>query len=1236
MSRDQRRGPGDGDASAPAGAPARAPGKSTRTQRLPAVQHRRTGAEPSGGSSDGPVQFSSSSSHDDPFGLHLAGGDPPSRSDSVRAAAAEGLRDPSVALPHLDRIQTAFGRHDVSHVEAHVGGAAQQANESMGATAYATGDHVAFAATPDLHTAAHEAAHVVQQRAGVHLKGGVGEEGDAYERHADAVADKVVMGESAEELLGAVAPMPAGDGGAAVQHRKRGRGAPPAKASNVESAAHDVAEAAALAAYALGNQANAEGPLARLDAALQALGRALHETAGDRPETEEKALRTALQAARRVPHEMSRRDGPRGDREVALSRRIDALEDQAFAERGGARGPSDLTPQELEAQALQSLVQLEAARDLAVTLGISASALERTIEKTDGWRETLGAPDATAADARRLSGAVFQQQEVLFDLAAELQDVTTQASPSNHEIVEAYIAAMARSTEQRSIVQPFVERARRARRARPLARAGASLAADNQTTLEITELDADAGKRARAEHRAIGRKRAGLSKALDKGRPVSDLELRRVEVDSRELAVRHHTQLLELQARQLASALGELGGSLVNRFDLELAGLRTDLLSLAEEFPIVRQRYERAVDESEAEHGASADGVWNILRAREKGLDELEQQLQRYLAKSDFLDTLRRATKKAENAQVRLFAQQLFTTVALTLAGNLAASAARGAAEGAWVARASRAGATDAEAGMVAAQARTVGAAAGFAADVAVNTIGQKLQGDGASLVTLLALNVVSPLVIGKIQGKFTALEKVNATASRWKRAGSAIVHFTYDKLELAIEMIAGAAVDYASRVLMGIDTVDPTDQEATEWLLQGASMAIGRHLAVRSRTIASKLQRIEAQTRHSMHALVERSRALEGQSHELAGRPDPELAVKLLETYQHLLADGAEHQAGASDDADGPAKTSRVEAPGRRDDDWDEGMDRPKQSGRRRRKDPPEDDGGAGNRGEPYADWREGSNELGPKQYIPKRQLDRFASLKRRNTWAEIAAAKPDDLSSVIGTLLPTADAGHNVLERLARGDVSALSAVGIHDYPPDYDSTGREWALIEVREGFALMAGSFDAVELPVNVRVLGHTHPSRKPSVPYDGAAKPELAVSDAQKGDRFTDLLSDPTNVKNSGLSPSAKDLHNISDGTPHVLYTRFVHTGDGRVLPPDPGDTRPRVQVHLTDTRVLRWNPRTGEYWYRTHMSVKDANGAPIWSGSIYMQWARPVQDGTVHFSRPAVLDRTLAPGWRQP
>jgi hypothetical protein len=89
---------------------------------------------------------------------------------AVQERAAEGVSGRGGPLPHREAIQVAFGRHDVGNIEAHVGGPAAGAAADIGAEAYATGTHVAFAGSPDLHTAAHEAAHVVQQRGGVQLK----------------------------------------------------------------------------------------------------------------------------------------------------------------------------------------------------------------------------------------------------------------------------------------------------------------------------------------------------------------------------------------------------------------------------------------------------------------------------------------------------------------------------------------------------------------------------------------------------------------------------------------------------------------------------------------------------------------------------------------------------------------------------------------------------------------------------------------------------------------------------------------------------------------------------------------------------------------------------------------------------------------------------------------------------------------------------------------------------------
>ncbi|HEY0388956.1 MAG TPA: DUF4157 domain-containing protein, partial [Gaiellales bacterium] len=151
-----------------------------------------------------------------------AGGHDPNDENTVHAAASRGVATPAAPLPFSDTIQRAFGRHDVSSIHAHGGPEPAASAQAMGAEAYATGDHVVLGCGTDLHTVAHETAHVVQQRGGVQLKGGVGAAGDTYERHADAVADRVVAGRSAEDLLDAGAASGACNPTQAVQ-RKEGK-----------------------------------------------------------------------------------------------------------------------------------------------------------------------------------------------------------------------------------------------------------------------------------------------------------------------------------------------------------------------------------------------------------------------------------------------------------------------------------------------------------------------------------------------------------------------------------------------------------------------------------------------------------------------------------------------------------------------------------------------------------------------------------------------------------------------------------------------------------------------------------------------------------------------------------------------------------------------------------------------------------------------------------------------------
>lgn len=190
-----------------------APGKRTLTEQL-SVQRREgatwPGAEPGADavpSMPAPLPAAASSRPPPTLQMLFGLGPAPAAAEDpahVHAAAARGTATPATQLPYADQIQRAFGRHDISRIQAHVGGDAAASAREMGAQAYANGNHIVLGGRTDLHTVAHEAAHVVQQRAGVHLTRGVGEQGDVYEQQADTVADLVVQGRSAQGVLDAM------------------------------------------------------------------------------------------------------------------------------------------------------------------------------------------------------------------------------------------------------------------------------------------------------------------------------------------------------------------------------------------------------------------------------------------------------------------------------------------------------------------------------------------------------------------------------------------------------------------------------------------------------------------------------------------------------------------------------------------------------------------------------------------------------------------------------------------------------------------------------------------------------------------------------------------------------------------------------------------------------------------------------------------------------------------------
>ena len=159
-------------------------------------------------------------------------------SAAVHAIAKSGFRGPHEGYPYREQIQRAFGHHDIGHLRAHTDATARAANAAFGSSAYHKGGDVAFASAPTLAAAAHEAAHYVQNAGATRLGGGVGEAGDAYEQHADRVAERVVAGEPVADLLdrgpgGAVRGTPSRHNGPV---QMTGGGVPPLAALCLKSA----------------------------------------------------------------------------------------------------------------------------------------------------------------------------------------------------------------------------------------------------------------------------------------------------------------------------------------------------------------------------------------------------------------------------------------------------------------------------------------------------------------------------------------------------------------------------------------------------------------------------------------------------------------------------------------------------------------------------------------------------------------------------------------------------------------------------------------------------------------------------------------------------------------------------------------------------------------------------------------------------------------------------------------
>ncbi|MGB8908522.1 MAG: DUF4157 domain-containing protein [Candidatus Cybelea sp.] len=143
------------------------------------------------------------------------------RADDIARQGVSGEPSP---FPHLAEIQRSFGGlFDLRTARAHIDPAAVRSSQSLRAQAYTVGSDVAFAEPPSLETAAHEAAHVAQNRGNRAPTCGISRSGDFREAAAETIARRAASGASAADLVSRQSP----GNGARIQRQEAPEIGPP-------------------------------------------------------------------------------------------------------------------------------------------------------------------------------------------------------------------------------------------------------------------------------------------------------------------------------------------------------------------------------------------------------------------------------------------------------------------------------------------------------------------------------------------------------------------------------------------------------------------------------------------------------------------------------------------------------------------------------------------------------------------------------------------------------------------------------------------------------------------------------------------------------------------------------------------------------------------------------------------------------------------------------------------------
>ncbi|MCW5801203.1 MAG: DUF4157 domain-containing protein [Deltaproteobacteria bacterium] len=234
-------------------------------------------------------------------------------------------------------------------------------------------------------------------------------------------------------------------------------------------------------------------------------------------------------------------------------------------------------------------------------------------------------------------------------------------------------------------------------------------------------------------------------------------------------------------------------------------------------------------------------------------------------------------------------------------------------------------------------------------------------------------------------------------------------------------------------------------------------------------------------------------------------------------------------------------------------------------------------------------------------------------APMRRVSSFGELHASK----NTVVGHPVDTA-AGLVLIEKLNRGDASALATVGIKDAAGGVLPHKVEFGLGELGDGrVVLVIGEFTAVDwshLP-GMKPRAHTHPPAVHEIPDQGMGKDRVQLA----------KLVEPTPIAfipREVVFPSGADIimmaHQAIDG--HVVVTGFVVRG-GIVMKAPPGDNSPRLLFTIVHAEHVGAMP-DGTNIYKARVVGKSGSETLI-NHDVWVKADKADTNGSLFMERPA-------------